>query len=395
MGMAASQARLLSLTSRLHDIEFQAQAIEAQKVALATQEDEVYQEYCDALDATKYQVAFKNEDGSKYFVDATFSSLCNYNGEERFKQYALKDNKTGNMIVSTEVAENYAEFSNDKYAFAWAMLGFGKNFNWEESGTTSSESGQSVGIGNCSDITNPSLNYIKEDDGTYSLYMTECEQMVYDQYCGNDSELKEKYDKIGEAENKSDKKEALDDFRECLYKKYSKEIFDYMNINKQEAKGVSNPELEYPDMNWDSETKSEFNYYTKLWESINSAGGCQAIDPEFESGETGANWLKNMVEAGLVTIQVWNDTGSKKGWNDTSVDTSINQNYLQETSDDTNSKKAEIKYEHEMSLINKKDKKYDNELSKLETERSAITTEMDSIKQVRDDNVERTFGIFS
>ena len=36
-----------------------------------------------------------------------------------------------------------------------------------------------------------------------------------------------------------------------------------------------------------------------------------------------------------------------------------------------------------------------SELSKLETERSAITTEMESISKVRDENVERTFGIFS
>ena len=52
MGMAASQARLLSLTSRLHDIELKAQNIQSQKIALATQKDELYQDYCDALDAT-------------------------------------------------------------------------------------------------------------------------------------------------------------------------------------------------------------------------------------------------------------------------------------------------------------------------------------------------------
>lgn len=37
MGMAASQARLLTLTSRLHDVEYKAQNIESQKIALATQ----------------------------------------------------------------------------------------------------------------------------------------------------------------------------------------------------------------------------------------------------------------------------------------------------------------------------------------------------------------------
>ena len=35
------------------------------------------------------------------------------------------------------------------------------------------------------------------------------------------------------------------------------------------------------------------------------------------------------------------------------------------------------------------------ELSKLETERTALTTEYDSVKKVISDNIERTFGIFS
>ena len=45
MGMAASQARLLCITARIHDVEYQAQAIQAAKVQLATQSDQVYQEY--------------------------------------------------------------------------------------------------------------------------------------------------------------------------------------------------------------------------------------------------------------------------------------------------------------------------------------------------------------
>ena len=57
--------------------------------------------------------------------------------------------------------------------------------------------------------------------------------------------------------------------------------------------------------------------------------------------------------------------------------------------------KAEAKYEHDLKLIDKKDKQYDLSLSKLETERSALTTEYDSVKKVIEDNIERTFGIFS
>ena len=49
MGMAASQARLLTITARMHDIEYQAQSIQNAKIELATQSDEVYQEYLKTL----------------------------------------------------------------------------------------------------------------------------------------------------------------------------------------------------------------------------------------------------------------------------------------------------------------------------------------------------------
>ena len=48
MGMSGSQARLLSITSRLNDVEFKAQGVMAQKVSLATRRDRVYKEYTEA-----------------------------------------------------------------------------------------------------------------------------------------------------------------------------------------------------------------------------------------------------------------------------------------------------------------------------------------------------------
>ena len=57
--------------------------------------------------------------------------------------------------------------------------------------------------------------------------------------------------------------------------------------------------------------------------------------------------------------------------------------------------KAEAEYEHKMKQIDKKDQQFDLDLSKLETERTALTTEYESVKKVIEDNVDRTFGIFS
>ena len=42
MGLAASQVRLLQLTSRQHRIEYQAQKIQAQKLQLANESDAAY-----------------------------------------------------------------------------------------------------------------------------------------------------------------------------------------------------------------------------------------------------------------------------------------------------------------------------------------------------------------
>ena len=76
MGMAASQARLLCLTARIHDVEHQAQSIQNAKLQLATQSDQVYQEYLDALDAqTMTLKAIDIKSGTQSTVAATFNNL--------------------------------------------------------------------------------------------------------------------------------------------------------------------------------------------------------------------------------------------------------------------------------------------------------------------------------
>ena len=76
----------------------------------------------------------------------------------------------------------------------------------------------------------------------------------------------------------------------------------------------------------------------------------------------------------------------------TSVSTSTK---IQEVSDEMNLKKAEAQYEADMNRINSKDARFDNELSQLETERNAIKQEIETLKNVAKENVDRTFKIFS
>ena len=48
-----------------------------------------------------------------------------------------------------------------------------------------------------------------------------------------------------------------------------------------------------------------------------------------------------------------------------------------------------------MKKIDNKDRKYDSDLASLETERNAIKQEMETLKSVAKENVERTFKLFS
>ena len=105
-----------------------------------------------------------------------------------------------------------------------------------------------------------------------------------------------------------------------------------------------------------------------------------------------------MIECGKITIDIVN-TNNKTGevsFNGTSPSSDSYLSYTTTTTmDKTALAKAEAEYEHKTQQINQKDKKFDNDLSKLETERTALTTEYDSVKKVISDNIERTFGIFS
>ena len=344
MGMAASQARLLTLTARLHDVESKAQNIMAQKISLATQKDGLYQDYCDALEATAFKVAFWDGAAGTKLVDANFANVCTYN-ENRVKQYALKDNQSGLMLVSADIKNSYDGYGNDKYSFAWAMMGLGNDFGWNsEEYPYARMMGAEIGIGTSQAETDKTTSY-----GTgYSLYMTQVEQAVYDAHCDSDEDLKNKYDEIDAAQNDPEaQKEALNAFREYLYSKYSTEIYNGMNLDKQSNQ--ENAEMIF-DKDWD-EMKNEYNYYINLWTAINEAGGCTTVDNMYTNGEEGNQWFQNMVEAGLVTIQVFDDNSFEKEWSDTSFATSTNNNYLQEVQDETYIKKAEAEYEPSRGII--------------------------------------------
>jgi hypothetical protein len=376
MGMSASQGRLLFIKAALSDNALKAQFIMSEKIALATQKDDAYEAYCNALEKTQLKVACNIGGTIPGYVDANFSSLCTYN-ENMTRQYTLRNNDTGHIVVSDDVKETYDAYDNDKYAFAYAMMGF--------------ESEESAKIG------------INKDDSS-SLYMTRAEESVFNSKKDTDPKLLSLYEKIETSEGEL-KQEALNEFRDYLYSKYASSIynankFGQININSGSVSQSVDKTSVNKDFNqgenktWD-DIKGEFNYYVNLWQAINEAGGCQAIPAGYENGDEGNEWLNNMVNAGLITIMSWDATGGKGNWSDTSIATSINSNFLQEEPDKKELARIEQEYTHTLDVINRKDTEFDQELSKLETKKKSYETMEQSTKKAIEENTQRTFKIFS
>ena len=387
MGMAASQARLLTLTARLHDVEFEAQSIQQAKLALADQEDAVYQKYLAALDATCITGTMM-QGSQEVTIPATFQNLCG--GWENMlsvgttgKAYGLVNQSSGKLYVNQNIYDAYQNFSgSDDDEFALKMLGYTQSEidayikHRDTKGTfypLASSEGASASTGlkkvdpNTDAYSDSNTYYIKNaETGAFEL----CSDMsVYTE------------------QNESG--DVLFDPDKCNVELYT-EIPD--------DDTTTTPDASIIDVNAMNEklNSSEGLYYQNTFTMIKECGGCEVID---ENCKNNSEWLTSAVENGLVGIFILSeDTTDPDGFKfeQTSTGSDIPLSDTAVSSiDSTELKKAEVEYNKDLSAINKKDTQFDMALEELETERTSITTELESLRTVIDDNIERTFGVFS
>lgn len=109
MGLSASQAKLLSITSRISDNELRSQTITSAKMALANQSTAASKDYVNALNTTKLTYSTYDLNGNKAYVNLTGAQLSQYAPLKN--QYALINNK-GQVLVSESDAKNYDDSAN-------------------------------------------------------------------------------------------------------------------------------------------------------------------------------------------------------------------------------------------------------------------------------------------
>ena len=122
MGMAASQARLLSITARLTNNENSGQSISYSKQRLADQTQQITNEYNEALDATKLTVLTGFNGADANYTDISYSLMTGPEMAENVRQYVVTDTK-GRILVTNTIADAY-ERANGNYNKFLANLGY-------------------------------------------------------------------------------------------------------------------------------------------------------------------------------------------------------------------------------------------------------------------------------
>ena len=123
MGLAASQARLLTITARLADNELRSQTINNAKMRLATQSAQASDEYVSALNNAQMMFTNTSADGLSQKQALTFNALTQYS--QYNNQYGIV-NSAGQIMVSEEDAEIFKSHKNNLEGFLKAH-----NLEWE------------------------------------------------------------------------------------------------------------------------------------------------------------------------------------------------------------------------------------------------------------------------
>lgn len=116
MGMAASQARLLSITARMSNNEFEQQSVAYSKQRLSENSGRINDEYLEALNKTKYQVLTGYNGTDACYADITYNQLTGCNTVASGKQYLVKDN-SGKVLVSSAIANAFKAGNGDLNIF--------------------------------------------------------------------------------------------------------------------------------------------------------------------------------------------------------------------------------------------------------------------------------------
>ena len=448
MGMAASQARLLSITARLTNNENSGQSISYSKQRLADQTQQITNEYNEALNTTKLTVLTGFNGSDATYTDISYDTMTNKQMAANTKQYVVTDTK-GRILVTEDIANAYKQSAGNYNQFL-AKLGYSQSDMTVQnvaslSATDKQDAAQkiheawdkyfaSVGI-ECSDDEHKGIY----DDGTYRFkWNNVLDTNDKGEYLDKDGkvitadEAKTKgYSSVGSGYASwavlGDDGKPTGEYNPINYEgttDESRELYDYamaiteafMRTDESLTADQKNNNQSFDPSSYqlalDAGNKADLNYYKNIFSKMQSSGyftytntpATAKDDPEhYKYASVGTGTAGNVQKSplkdntvfeaalrdGSLRLEYYSTTS--KSFKTTTIS---EDNCIQEVSDERAIARAESKYNQDMADLENQDKKLDLELKKLDTEHSALQTEYDSVKNVVDKNVENSFKTF-
>lgn len=444
MGMAASQARLLSITARLTNNENSGQSISYSKQRLADQTQQITNEYNEALNTTKLTVLTGFNGSDATYTDISYETMTGKQMAANTKQYVVTDTK-GRILVTEDIANAYKQSAGNYNQFL-AKLGYSQSDMQVQNVAKTNKSDKadavqkihdawdkyfaSVGI-ECDDDdhkgfleqykwtnvidTNDKGEFLDQKGNVISSaevaskgYSSVGSGYVSRAVIGKDGTATGEYQAIN-YEGTSDESKQLYDYAMAITEAFMRT--DESIATDQKSKNQAYVIGDYKSAIF-SDNKADLAYYKNIFSKMQSSGyftytnipaKANADSEHYKYASVGTGTAGNVQKSPLKDNTVF-EAALRDGslrleyYSTTSKEfktTTISEdNCIQEVADERAIARAESKYNQDMQDLENQDKKLDLELKKLDTEHSALQTEYDSVKNVVDKNVENSFKTF-
>jgi len=422
MGLSASQGRLLLLTAKQNDLEFQAQQISQKRLILSQQLEQISKDYEEATNDRQMKIHLyaqtNDENGNKSTrdVNLTYAYLVSAAAKQG-------ENWDSGIQASEKVGTVDMEYSTDTVAFRLVDV----------SGAivVSDESEIPTKYNTTPDATK--TDAAAEGTNVYNAKNTDADGTQHNNFyvhaaAGNGTETAlykalsssgTKSESNGATNYKSQNCQLSDDkkyvkLNGTWYEAASGNAADTTAVNSitinnnYQATVVSNKD-DIPQQTQQSE--AQYTDYVKKEGADGKITLCKQdgtivhtyiVDPSLRSGSTdsdgntssGPNYIQDCIRNGKYLLQkhrTETENNDKNTWNNVSWDaiTTISDQYYTE-----NDNTAKAKYDRLQGEIERQDKKLELELDNIESERNAVKTEIESVNKVINDNISASFKYF-
>lgn len=384
MGMAASQARFLGLTARKSNVEYQGQQVNQQRTSLANESANLYNQM---MDLTVPTPPSTNDYYTTTFVleDSAFDNGENYKFVNATKTYNTQIPNQYSITLSQKVSTNVTD--SRSYAIGAVTTPDPDNYPNIKKCALSTLGNNSTGI---------SLTYNSDDTAAYKKETKDGVDTWVQQNINN-YQIYSLTDKDGNTMNgvkfpeKDLAQNTLDEQAAYFYTDANGRyvyltqtqldaMFDLgaddnvKNKLEDEENGISN--VTFGTYRTQSEEKS-FPVYATL-ETAEKTGRYTTIT--IAEDDTYGNLSGKTF--GLDTVQEFDENAYNDAFNDYEYEKAEYEKAISDINSQT-------------EIIQAEDQQLELRLQQLDTEQKAISTEIDSVTKVIEDNVDKTFKVFA